>query len=95
MEKPNRWPASALMTTAMLAVATAAGWYDATAQSGARSAAMHAAQEQRAGLEARVATLVQDLSHANAEARAFAVQATDASAASRTPSIGRPCSSSG
>jgi membrane-bound lytic murein transglycosylase len=75
MDNTHRWPAGAVVAVAVLAVASAGGWYDTMMQVQARSAASHAADVQRRGLESRVAAVEQDLSHANAEAQAFAAQA--------------------
>ena len=78
MDTTHRWPASALTAVSVLAVAAIAGWYDVSVQSQSRSAAAHTLETQLTGLEARTAALGQDLSHANAQAQAFAVQAKNA-----------------
>ena len=78
MDNTHRWPASAVMTACVLAVAAAGGWYETTVQRQAGSAAAHAMAAQRTGLESRVAAVEQDLSHANAQAESFAVQAKTA-----------------
>ncbi len=75
METTQRWPATAMVAAGVLGVVAAGGWYDVFMQSTAASAASQAAQTQRAGLEARVAAVQQDLSHANAQAQSFATQA--------------------
>jgi hypothetical protein len=74
----HRWPASAVVTASVLALAAIGGWYDVSVQSNARSALEHSAQAQRAGLAARATALEEDLSHANAQAQAFAAQAKSA-----------------
>ena len=78
METMHRWPASAVVTASVLALAAIGGWYDVSVQSNARSALEHSAQAQRAGLAARATALEEDLSHANAQAQAFAAQAKSA-----------------
>ena len=85
MDNFHGWPASAVVTASVLAVAAVGGWFETSIQNHARSAIAHSAEAQRAGLQARAAALGQDLSHANAQAEAFAMQAktarTDAAAA--------------
>jgi hypothetical protein len=80
MDKIHAWPASAVVTASVLAVAAVGGWYETSVQSQQRSALAHSSEEQRAGLQARVTALGQDLSHANAQAQAFALQAKTARA---------------
>jgi hypothetical protein len=80
MDNTHGWPASAVVTASVLAVAAVGGWFETSIQSHARSAIAHSAEEQRAGLQARVTALGQDLSHANAQAQAFALQAKNARA---------------
>ena len=82
MDTMHRWPASAVVTASVLAVAAIGGWFETSVQSHARSAIAQSAEAQRAGLQARATALGQDLSHANAEAQAFALQAKTARAES-------------
>jgi hypothetical protein len=80
MDNMRGWPASAVVTASVLAVAAAGGWFETSVQAHARSALAQSAGEQRAGLQARASALDQDLSHANAQAQAFARQAKSARA---------------
>jgi hypothetical protein len=78
MEMSRRWPASAMVVAAGLAVAAGAGWYEVAARDTAQTAAGHLTQQREAGLDARVATLTQDLAHANAAAQSLEDQAAQA-----------------
>lgn len=80
MDNKRRWPASAVVTASVLAVAAIGGWVETSMQANARSALAHSDAAQRAGLQARATALGQDMSHANAEAQAFALQAKTARA---------------
>jgi len=80
MDNTHRWPASAVVTASVLALAAAGGWFETSVQDHAISALAHSAEAQRAGLQARATALGQDLSHANAQAQAFALQARTARA---------------
>ena len=84
MDNIHGWPASAVVTASVLAIAAVGGWFETSVQVHARSANAHAAEELRTGLQARAAALEEDLSHANAQAQAFALQAKTARADAAT-----------